>query len=467
MTKIVKMAFIIYFSIFSTGYAQDGVWGGVLDVLFGEKYTHALTALNNRDSLDSDDLAEVSDAFIALSQIANAFERGEDVSGQIPQSDEDKKAIIEQFKTKIEDAKRGLTKFSVNVSTGKYEDLFDKEFWNRCQGELTSAINLVNSADPDAEKENRTVKVDKFQPLDDCRAEADEISAKLGQRIALLDEQIIGLDKEIKKIDDQLKNNDLTAEERAELEKKRKQAQDERDQKQAEKQKAEEAKSGIDLWLLVSGLVMIVAGAVLVFFYDIVNGWGLIAGGVGMVVDAVEGNDAGTSPSPSAGSGTTASSTTDGQSAISKAVEDGRAGGDPAPEETSAVTSSLEELGFKPVAAVGEPGNFMLFHNSATKVIAVYKIKPQEEIFSVDLTTVETSPGLIRPELVPTDISGVTNWSMQTKSEMLSGNGVSLTFDATFSPDTTTKVALLESTDSKGNVVFALAELAPLLEVFD
>jgi hypothetical protein len=439
---------------------------GVDDLLLGREFSQRLNEVVADPYVrNSKDLKDFVSALRQMEEQSRSRLGGDaEQRAKAPMlTDEDQRKDLARFREQLDISQSKLNAFSERVARGEYEGFIDPEFWSRCERELESregvAIRETAKAPPlqrrpVGESAPEDLKKPAFGALEACRGQAARYSADLAKRVDTLRAQIRNLDVAISEDEQRLKNKDLQAEERERIQKKLDKERADRDTAQAEQSKASGAKAGLDVWQLASGLVMIIAGLLLVFSFDVVDGWALVAGGISMISDALKGSG-GSKPADALKPGNNgnqervtdkAPTKTDGARKVDEAVSV------KGPTDAQALDTTYKPQGFETVPPQAPGGNLVLLYNAKTKILVVARADKSTELLRIDLSTVKTEGAFWPKDIRPSDMESASAWAIDTKH-----NYVAVTVTGSFPGGKKTPLSILERPAGAGYVAIMRA----------
>ncbi|WP_113479815.1 hypothetical protein [Rhizobiales bacterium] len=415
--------------------------------LVGEEFRVDLASLLRMDNIDAPELTDLVKALGDLKKPMEDYQNQK--TPDTPTSDQ-VRTDLSSIMGSIERSKQSLRSFSIKVQRGEYEGYISPEFWTRCMQQLGSPLGAVEGAFAiaDSKQGDDKAKAEKLKPFEaqlkgvngeaylKCQGEAQALSTQLAQKSDKLGKDIEELEKQAKEIEQKYKPGDSKREELL------KKNQEQKDQKVNDKRKTDEAKQGVDTWAIISGLIMIAAGLIVVFYFGIPQGWALVAGGFAMILEGM-GKKKRQKPGGQPGSDAAAvagqedEQPTNSAAKVKDADQKGKGGVD-----ATAAQNKFGPQGFTTVESKAPKGNLLLMFNGAEKVLIVVQVDTAEQIVKIELSKAKTGgPGVWAEDLKLTDLTALSDWSIDT-----SGNFVLLNFKGTF-PTRASAVALFEARD--------------------
>ncbi|UWM75852.1 hypothetical protein N1937_00965 [Rhizobium sp. WSM4643] len=360
----------------------------------------------------------VNDILTLLNTVTPEASAGAEGKPMPPLSNSEKRAQLEQARKNLSRSRESLAQLRDRVARGQYKSIFPTEFWTRCEAVISVQADAANKAIDSTTTASTKLEgaapeeLKASQDAQACYAEYDATKAKIEQNIAALDKTIVDADQALKTNEEQFKNSKISKEDHDRIKKEK-----EKEKEDAQKQKKQEegAKEAVNSWALVAGLALVAAGLVLVFCYDIADGWALVTTGLSMVAGSGGGGSGdGNKGSGPGKDGQTAAVGPSASSADSTKV--GEAAKSPAPANDNDLKQKYKEPEFVFAQPSAPGGNIYLLLARTTKSLVLVRGDTKEEVIRIALDGVVEQSGYWKLPEKLTDLTAANKWELTTKS---------------------------------------------------
>lgn len=382
-------------------------------LIFGAPFT--LSVASVLPEMPAAQAAEFQDALKGLVAPLKDIENGKQPTKP---SDDQARAQIKSLRESLNKGREALNSFKAKVARGEFDEMPQlKSFVAKCNDQLDQKLKDVDQVTRTKVPESGSLKINEqppstitqssFQDLQKCRGEATKLVAELEARSQALEEQLNRIDAAIDQNDKDLQNGKI---DQAKHDQIKKQLEKQRDTAKKEKDNTDDAKKGVNVWLVVLGVLSVIAGIVLICCYDILDAWTLIATGIGLIGEGLgsKGGDQANNAPPADANGAQGNGT-----GTSTKVNEGSAAGKPN-QDTTEVEKEYKDKGYTAVPPSTPGGNLVLFLNPATKEVVVARADNKAETVRIPLKEVKVDPVMWPSAVHPWDLTGASSWSIST-----------------------------------------------------